>query len=294
MKYIQSSPINFTDPDIGRSSSGHKFHNWITGLYLAKLFNLEYVYSPFTKDAERYESFLNLNSEYKTIQDISFNYVHNLEPIEFCHDDKLDHQIYFKNIEYVQNIVNSLPDDSLIKLADNPFPGLLTQHYNLIKPELQKSYWGVDRDIQLNFIPNKINVAVHIRRGDINLSRNPDRWLELDYYVEILNNLNKELGKDNLNILIFSEGKVDDFKQLFNSNVSFQLGGSDLEALHHMCSADILITGQSSFSIMASYFNKNFIIYTPLKNLMYNWGDEYVMRFDQINYQNIKNKFNGR
>lgn len=287
MKYIRSRPIEFTDPDAGRSSSGHKFHNWLTGLYLSKLFDLEYIYSPFTQDAERYDSFLNLSAGYKKIADVSPSGIFNVPSFEFCHNDSLTEDIYKENLERFARYVEMLPDESLIDLAHNPFPGMLTQHYELIIPELQNLYWNKDRDAFL-YKAGTVNVAIHIRRGDINLNNNPDRWLDLTHYRNIIDNLNGELGRDNITIYVFSEGKAEEFIDLAEENVFLVLGGSDLEAVHHMCAADILVTGQSSFSIMAAYFNKNFTVYTPLKNFMYKWGNDKIMHYKNVNYDNLR------
>ena len=289
MKYIRSRPIEFTDPDAGRSSSGHKFHNWLTGLYLAKLYNLEYIYSPFTQDAERYENFLNLSKGYKKITDINPIGIFNVPSFQFCHDDSLSEEVFKENLNRFAQYVEMLPEGGLIDLAHNPFPGMLTQHYELVIPELQKLFWGFDRNTNL-YERGDINVAVHIRRGDINLNSNPDRWLDLMHYANIIQNLNRELGRDNIKIYVFSEGQYDDFTDLADENVYLILGGSDLEAVQHMCAADILVTGQSSFSIMAAYFNRNFTIYTPLKNFMYKWGNDRIMHYKKVNYDLLREK----
>lgn len=287
MKYIVSRPIDFTDPDIGRSSSGHKFHNWITGLYLSKLYDLEYIYSPFTEDAERYESFLNLHTGYKKLSDIQFDKVYPIS-LNFCHDETLPQTIYYESLERFGNFVSTLPHGAVIDLGHNPFPGMLTQHYEKVIPELQKAYWSLTRRISLFFNENKKNVAIHIRRGDISLNNNPDRWLDLTHYRNIIWNLNRELGKNTIEIYVFSEGRPEEFEDLAADNVNLVLGGSDLAALHHMCSADILVTGQSSFSIMAAYFNKGTTIYTPLKNFMYGWNNDNVMPYDKVDYIKLK------
>lgn len=294
MKYIQSAPIPFTDPDAGRSSSGHKFHNWITGLYLSKLFDLEYIYSPFTQDAERYDAFLNLHSRYRSAAEVNITSIVELGTPELCHSEKLDHRYYYESIQQIKTIVGNYPDGTLFRLGHNPFPGLLTQYYVEVMPELQQAYWSLDRGIDLEYNPAKVSIAIHIRRGDINLNKNPDRWLDLEYYSTIIDKINSELTLKALDIHIFSEGQAEDFKSLIRDNVTLQLGGSDLEAFHHMCAADILVTGQSSFSIMASYFNRGVTIYTPLKNFMYKWEDDKHMHIDKIDFNLLKTRFYGR
>jgi len=292
MKYIQTPPIDFRDPDINRSSSGHKFHNWITGLFLAKKFDLKYIYSPFTRDAARYEDFLGLSNGYASYDSVKEKSVVNIPTMDLCHESSTPDSTYQNSMNMIETMIDNIPDESVIIYGPNPFPGKLTQYYNLIKPEIQKLYWSVKRDIHLKYKSNKISVAVHIRRGDISKNNNADRWIEFDHYMKIINNLNSNIGNENLDIHIFSEGTVADFSIFNQENVTLQLNGSDLEALHHMCSADILVTGQSSFSIMAAYFNMNFIVYTPLKNFMHNWADMKTMKYSEIDYKRIKRKYN--
>ena len=35
------------------------------------------------------------------------------------------------------------------------------------------------------------------------------------------------------------------------------------DTFHHLCKADVLVMGSSSFSILAAFYNKNTIIYLP-------------------------------
>ena len=268
MKYIQSQPIEFTDPDIGRSSSGHKFHNWITGLYLSKLLGMEYVYSPFTQDAERYEQFLNLHTGWKPYQ-AGMPIVQLTEQLDFCHDPSTPHLVYSDTVHKLRSVVTAMPDNTVLRLPPNPLPGLLTQFRPFVVNELRNAYWAIPRESSRWWDPNRVNIAIHIRRGDITNQRNPDRWLDLIYYEGVVELLFKDYPQ--ASIVVFSEGDPHQFESLERMGAKVVLGGADLPAFHHMALADVLVTGQSSWSIMASYFNRGAIRITPLKNFMYNW-----------------------
>jgi hypothetical protein len=107
-------------------------------------------------------------------------------------------------------------------------------------------------------------IGIHIRRGDINKNKHFGRWRDLEFYKKVISFLKKEYG--DYKIYIFSEGKKENFKTLDEDNVFFILNENDIKSFLGLCSVDILVTGLSSFSIMASYFNDGIIYYDKLKN----------------------------
>ena len=126
--------------------------------------------------------------------------------------------------------------------------------------------------ISLTFDPNKLNIAVHIRRGDLLPGRQfsdlssrmlPDAW-----YLEILNTIIHNTHKD-LAIHIFSEGK--DGKYHSESGAPFSWKAhfentshaihehidSDFKStFHHLLNADILIGSKSGMSHLAGMLSK--------------------------------------
>ena len=288
MKYLKTDPISFGAPSNERSSLGHVFHNWITGLILAKKYNFEFIHSPFTGDTTKFESILNFWKGYTDGSSIVDVRKLNLPPFDFCHDENTSVEMFDTNIHYF----NSMTDqdyEACYKLAFNQFPGKLTQYIELVNEELQQLYW----EGKTNYFKDsdKINICIHVRRGDINQNNNPDRWRDDDFYSNLIQELNNKFGKDFIKIHIITEGGLKNIKTF--DNVIDHSGISDIDSFHMMCSCDVLITGLSTFSICAAYLNKNIIIYDPLKNFT-DWGNcsSRFMSINNINWESIKIKYN--
>jgi hypothetical protein len=104
---------------------------------------------------------------------------------------------------------------------------------------------------------DKIDIAIHIRRGDIN--KNSQRWLNNSLYLEIINKLKKKYPR--YTITIFSEGTYKDFKDLGLEKKCFKLNKNIFKTFHSLVSSKVLIMGFSSFSYCAGIINKNTVYY---------------------------------
>jgi len=121
--------------------------------------------------------------------------------------------------------------------------------------------------IHLFFNPNKLNIAIHIRRGDLLPGRQfsdlssrmlPDAW-----YLEILNTILIKATKP-VAIHIFSEGKDGQYhsengepfswKNYFHGTayeINEHIDSDFLSTFHHLINADILIGSKSGMSHLA-------------------------------------------
>lgn len=284
MKYFISNPIKFGTSENERSSIGHAFHNWLTALIVSKKSNIEFIHTPFSNDCTRYENFLNFKHSFKTIENVNIEKIYQVPLIDFAHLKSTQENVAEENIQKLIHFINDLPDNTGVLFSSySQFPGILIKDAHFSIEKIQESYWSKHENTKTNFDKSKFNVAIHIRRGDITKQTNFDRWKDLTFYKKIIEKINKTYkGCD---IHVYSEGIQSDFSELFIENVKFHLNGSDVESLHDMCSANILVTGQSSFSIMASYINKNTIIYTPLHNLTRweSFGNRFINVEDFLN-----------
>lgn len=126
--------------------------------------------------------------------------------------------------------------------------------------------------IPLSFNTNKLNIAVHIRRGDLLPGRQfsdlssrmlPDAW-----YLEILNTALRNTQK-NVAIHIFSEGKDGKYHSEngdpFSWKAHFQNTPHDVQehidsdfksTFHHLLHADLLIGSKSGMSHLAGMLSK--------------------------------------
>jgi hypothetical protein len=126
--------------------------------------------------------------------------------------------------------------------------------------------------IALSYNPNKLNIALHIRRGDLLPGRQfsdlasrmlPDAW-----YLEILNIVLTHSEKP-IAIHIFSEGKggqylsengtpfswKEHFKQT-SYEIQEHIDSDFLSTFHHLIHADILVGSKSGMSHLASMLSK--------------------------------------
>jgi len=104
-----------------------------------------------------------------------------------------------------------------------------------------------------------IDIAIHIRRGDVNNTAHPGRYNKNSDYIKIIKYLNKKYPK--YSITIFSEGITEDFDELNDMNLSFKLNLNIMETFHSLVSAKILVTAKSTFSYSAAILNSNKIYY---------------------------------
>jgi hypothetical protein len=106
-----------------------------------------------------------------------------------------------------------------------------------------------------------IDIAIHIRRGDVK-SDDPDgRFISNTAYLKIINSLKKKYPR--YKILIFSQGAPDDFKELGLEETSFRLNEPIPTTFHSLVSAKVLVMSKSSLSYAAALLNRNKVYYQP-------------------------------
>ncbi|MAV56355.1 MAG: hypothetical protein CMI79_02315 [Candidatus Pelagibacter sp.] len=111
------------------------------------------------------------------------------------------------------------------------------------------------------------NIAVHIRRGDVNKTKYPSRFTTNKQYIDLL----KKINLDNSIIHIFSEGEENDFQDIVEAfseiKVVMHINEEIQLTFHHLVMADVLVLAKSSFSYCAGLLNKNI----KIANLITNW-----------------------
>jgi len=137
---------------------------------------------------------------------------------------------------------------------------LSRRYYNNNTIELLRKYYysSPKPDIE------NIDIAIHIRRGNVGVNAPGDRYTSNSDYNKIIKFLNVKYP--NYKIVIFSEGKVDDFKELIGNNISFRLNGCIEETFHSLVCAKILVVAKSTFSYSAAILNPNEIYYIKFRH----------------------------
>lgn len=287
MSYITPNLVKHGQPSNDRSSIGHAMYNYITALIISHKFNLNFIHQPFTHDTERFEKVLGLCNKFPKINSIEKPEIVNIKRVDFGHVSEIPEADLQDKLNKIDEIIKNGKSNTVFVMGDSlQFPGNLIKESEFLVKYLSDAYWSVNSKVNNFYDKNFINVAVHIRRGDIiNDPKHPTygRWKENSHYLQIVKDINKVIP--NAKFYIFSEGVEDDFKEFTElSNINLVLNGSDISAFYNLATADILVTGQSTFSTILAYINTNQIIYTPC--LSFTMFENYSKRF--IHYKKIE------
>ena len=130
---------------------------------------------------------------------------------------------------------------------------------------LRKKYWASRSKypIKNTFDSSKVNIAVHVRRGDVvkwkqeKTANWQARWLDNSYFVNVLIKIKQALQDKPVAVHVYSQGSVDEFEEFKQfPEVVFHLDEDAFQTFHGMVLADILIMSPSDFSYIAGILSK--------------------------------------
>lgn len=224
---------------------GDQLASWITGRYLATLFGVKYAYSPLYP--QKWNDFLGFEESKNTTTGFLLSHGYKkvwLPPF----DERNQHER-----EKVKQIIRAYSDKKVVFFIE--ITQIYGEQYGIIediRPKFHAIHQGKE---ELIYQPANINIAVHIRRGDIAGEGNvgqphlKERWLDNAYYISILDALLEQLTGRKLKIYIFSQGSKEEFQEFHKySSIEFCNDMSAMNSFLHLVKADILITSKSSFS----------------------------------------------
>lgn len=238
---------------------GHQLSNWIAGFWYAKEFELNYVHWPFSND--KWETFLGLGEGEEKIDDLTQNgWVFRKLPL-FKYNNTREKELN-------RRIISSYTGRNIIFCAEQD---QFLRNLQLVRFPLQQKFYNASsrKNDHLLFDPEVINVAIHVRRGDIMAdSSNPNltiRFLSNDYFEKVLSQILEIIKEQQaihwtnkeVQIYFFSQGRKEDFPE-FNKfeNLHWCFDMSAVDSFLHMVNADVLITSKSSFSYKPALLNK--------------------------------------
>ena len=238
---------------------GAQIHGVLSTMLFCKDMGIHYVHSPFIEIAHKpetenhwvkdWETFFNIGQGEIKIEDLSNRDLDIvvIEDREKLPKGKKPNTLFV--VPHCHHYTDTVPDNYL-RLKET-----FLEKYNSTAKEKYASYND----------PHKINIAVHIRRGDVSLEKYPHRYTPNEVIKQLLSDVETMLSDLDMDISIniFSQGDIEDFKILWGGNVHFYLNECLFTTFCNMVSADILITGKSSFSYTAGLFSNGIIIYDP-------------------------------
>jgi hypothetical protein len=205
---------------------GAQYQRIIQTFIYCKIHNLNFLYQPFKKVEHNYDNDDNYINKLENLINLKDN-IQNIEThsnVEF-----LDYNLNFR--DYIENNIDKCCE---------------SEHMNFIK----KCFW---ENKSTNFFNNnKINIAIHIRRDNID-----DRGCgglrtstQNSYYLDIINTIREKNSDKELLFHIYSQGNLSSFEEFNDKDIIFYLNHDIIETFIGMVSANILVISPSSFCIV--------------------------------------------
>jgi hypothetical protein len=164
--------------------------------------------------------------------------------------------IGINNNELIKNNLLPQPEDTIIvkPIADEVHWSKTPSIYytdKVLKLIRQYYYSTAKPDV------GNIDIAVHVRRGDVDPA-NP-RFTGNSFYQNLISSLKQKYPSRE--IIIFSEGELEDFKDFGLNKDQFRLNLDVAETFHSLVVANVLVTARSSFSYTSAILNENTVYY---------------------------------
>jgi hypothetical protein len=232
--------------------------NWNSGLYFAGYFNLKYAHSPFSNQI--WEDFLGFGEGEETAENL-------IKEREFkvVNLPKFNPTIPAE-INLIGKIISSYKGSKVLFRLE------LDQGYKRqcdTSEILSNKFFSAQarKTSKIIYDADVFNIAIHIRRGDIVQLKNEQsstwktRWLDNNYYVDILRQVLSLMGNRRVKIYLFSQGEQSDFAEFSEfKNLIFCLDMNAIDSFLHLASADLLISSKSSFSYKPALISKGIVI----------------------------------
>jgi hypothetical protein len=227
------------NPHIG-AGIGHQIGNYISGFHHAKYMGLEFVHIPFYNEKwERLLGFGENEMQIKALKRIK------KRRLPFFEEDNADLQKEIIDSYKGENVIFIEEQDQGYKNSYTEMAFLKRKFYNA----------RARKEDKLIYSKENLNIAIHIRRGDIMMNGKVNTMHEIrfqhnSYYVNVLNCITGNIETErNICAYIYSQGNEADFPEFkdFN-NITFCLNMNPYDSFIHLVYADLLVTGKSGFS----------------------------------------------
>lgn len=233
---------------------GHHLKNIWTTHTLGAEFNLETLRGDIPGPWAKWTDFLNFNDGLKSLEDPTIKDLKriNIEKSAYGGTD----------LNYFREIIEKYKNDNVIFYFEGNTRYFLSQMKDIkkrkeIRNRFVECYWSKRKNnpILLDLDTSKINVAVHIRRGDVNKNDSGVKgkmWIGDEYFYNIMKEINK-LGNVKFRIYSNHGQKFEKFINDKELDVELVLGlnrnpENEFKIFHQMLNSDILIGSPSNFT----------------------------------------------
>ena len=295
--------MDFTIEFTSGGNHGHQLKDALGGLTIGRLFNLNYVHTPYD-----YLDYFGIGYNHQVLEVKERNSIYkNIIRVEGPLWSGIED--HTELIEYFEKALPKNDKDTLVifenALRIHPFQtipwfqeGKLDRDvFSEIQQEISQNF-NDQHSIRVTKSNRPLEVAMHINRGtDYDREKFPQHFTSpfavrymfgMDYYENILIHIEKAYGIDNVKSSIYTEKEnSEDILERFDGRKNTMvLIGSDREEknydqIHNIfrafVEADILVCSNTSFSVMCAYFRKGKkTVYHPHLQLRYLPEPNYV------------------
>lgn len=273
---------------------GHQFTNWMVPYMLAKRYSLKFVHQPFVgeingKNAPKYSSlsqitvpvkewndFLNLGEGELTLKDIASC----TRRIQLPYAEgacSWDHSIFSKIFSYPERFVDA-PGEVLYLVSERGCGQFIDIDWDFYRNnDLKKKYNNSERikNFKCYFDKGETNVAIHIRRGAVTKQTPFRRWIDLDYYLHIMSALADVKELKNIVFHIYTSDMSEEEENILllhsifgkthgcTRRIELHIDEDVFSTFYHFTKADIFVSGQGAFSVIANYLTDAIKLATP-------------------------------
>jgi hypothetical protein len=132
-----------------------------------------------------------------------------------------------------------------------------------LRADLRARYWRSPKDaIASHRAPSGLTIAIHLRRGDVDATRNAHRYVRDEDALRQIARLRQALAPfgQPLTLNLYSEGEAGDFAAFAEAGCALHIGGDAFETLHNLAIADFLMGASSNFSYIAALISRGIML----------------------------------
>lgn len=134
--------------------------------------------------------------------------------------------------------------------------------YHHFRKPLLKSWQQNGREKNLLYDEEVLNVAIHVRRGDVS-AKTPVRFTSGKKLFELIGRIRNCLGNRDHKIWIFCVSDEPDLKALEGDGIQLVSNLSIFDVFDHLISADILVASKSSVGYLPAIIGNGIVLYEP-------------------------------
>ncbi len=274
-------PLHVTyDNTAVRDGIGAQVHRILSVQALARQFGLSYLHSPVARVryqgfanqlrkehdhdcADKWNRFLNLGHGHETPESCGIDFAREHRGVKL--------RLWSAAWLWLQTrqAKNARHQLARIKSAF-PIVNRRPATFELLRDQLRAQYEMTPKPA-VSYDRNRLQIAIHIRRGDVTLqSKYWRRFIPCSVYERIIRQLSDAAEKPPA-FHVFSEADpssqrhgLEELESL--PGVTLHLNGDAFSAFHHLVSSDVLVLGVSSFSFVAGLYHRGLVLNFPGHN----------------------------